>query len=45
MARDSIKQRRAVSLLFVFGSILLLVAAWNLPENAPNGSYQAEVSD
>jgi len=27
-------KRRAIYLLLVFGGILLLVAGWNLPENA-----------
>jgi hypothetical protein len=31
MPREAINQRRAVSLLFVIGSLLLAVAAWNLP--------------
>jgi hypothetical protein len=30
--REVVNQRRAVSLLFLLGSILLVVTAWNLPD-------------
>jgi hypothetical protein len=32
MSRETMNQRRAVSLLFLIGSLLLVVAAWNLPD-------------
>jgi hypothetical protein len=32
MSRDTLNQRRAVSILFLIGSFLLVVAAWNLPD-------------
>jgi hypothetical protein len=32
MSKETLNQRRAVSFLFLLGSILLVVTAWNLPD-------------
>jgi hypothetical protein len=32
MSKEVVNQRRAVSILFLLGSLLLVVAAWNLPD-------------
>jgi hypothetical protein len=34
MANDTLNQRRAISILFLIGSVLLVVAAWNLPDSS-----------
>jgi len=34
MSQEIVIQRRSISLLCLFGTILLVIAAWNLPDNA-----------
>jgi hypothetical protein len=36
MSANTINHRHAISLLILFGTILLVAAAWGLPDNGPS---------